>query len=65
MERKIDREDTQAMRVGRRGALCGRRVNPPVARTTMVLASQLAAWEQTCRKPVTGVRSRTTAASAP
>lgn len=54
MERKIYREDTEATRAGRDQSLCGRLVNPPIARTTTVLASNLAEWEQTCREPVTG-----------
>lgn len=54
MERKIYREDTEATRGGRDRAICGRLVNPPIARTTTVLARNLAEWEQTCREPVTG-----------
>ena len=54
MERKIYREDTEATRVGRDRSICGRLVNPPIARTTTVLASNLAEWEETCLEPATG-----------
>jgi cystathionine beta-lyase len=58
MEQKSYNEDTEATRAGRDRAICGRLVNPPLARTTTVLASNLAEWEQTCREPVTGDPSR-------